>query len=105
MPGVELTPVHADGQCNGALRLTLAILRGSAAGPDARLAAAAKRWRLTPRETDVLKRVVVEGEPNKVIAANLGCSEATVEVHVTRLLAKAGASSRVALAIAYWRST
>lgn len=39
---------------------------------------------LTPRQIDVLARVI-EGQQNKAIAAALGLSEATVKAHVTAL--------------------
>jgi DNA-binding NarL/FixJ family response regulator len=98
LPGLELTAIRSKGLPS----LSLAIVREVIQAPDARLADAATRWTLTRRETEVLNRLV-QGETNKVIAANLGCAEATVEIHVTRLLAKARAPSRVALAISYWR--
>lgn len=42
---------------------------------------------LTPRERDVLKRLV-EGRPNKVIAHELGISPRTVEIHRANLMEK-----------------
>lgn len=63
---------------------------------EARLARAAAKWDLTPRNVDVL-RWLVRGEANKAIADRLGCAVITVEVHVSALLAKAGAQNRTEL--------
>lgn len=48
--------------------------------------------RLTPRERQVLD-LVVAGKPNKVIAAELGISAKTVEIHRGRVMEKMRASS------------
>ena len=45
--------------------------------------------RLTPREREVLDRVV-EGRLNKQIAADLGIAEKTIKVHRARLMRKLG---------------
>lgn len=47
---------------------------------------------LTPRELDVMNRVV-DGDPNKAIAFDLKISERTVEIHRSRVMAKMGAGS------------
>jgi FixJ family two-component response regulator len=47
---------------------------------------------LTRREREVMD-LVVEGKPNKVIAADLGLSERTVEIHRARVMAKMLADS------------
>jgi FixJ family two-component response regulator len=47
---------------------------------------------LTLREWDVL-RLVVEGKANKVISADLGISQKTVEAHRSRVMSKSGAKS------------
>jgi len=47
---------------------------------------------LTPRERAVLK-LVTSGKPNKVMAADLGVSQRTVEIHRARVMEKMGASS------------
>lgn len=49
---------------------------------------------LTAREIDVLN-LIAAGEPNGVIAADLGISLNTVERHVNHIFAKLGASNRV----------
>ena len=48
---------------------------------------------LSDREIDVLKRVV-KGTSNKIIAAQLSVSEATVKAHMKSILAKLGANDR-----------
>lgn len=47
---------------------------------------------LTPREREVLT-MVSSGKPNKVMAADLGVSQRTVEIHRARVMEKMGASS------------
>ncbi len=56
---------------------------------------------LTPRQVEVLE-LVARGKTNKEIAAALGRSEGTVEVHVTNLLRKYGASNRAGLVALFW---
>ena len=47
---------------------------------------------LTPREKEVLE-LIVDGRPNKVIAADLEVSQRTVEIHRARVMDKMRASS------------
>ncbi len=53
--------------------------------------------RLTPREHEVMRLVVV-GHPNKQIAAELGITEKTVEVHRKHVMHKLGLRNAVSLA-------
>ncbi|HEX8823886.1 MAG TPA: LuxR family transcriptional regulator [Archangium sp.] len=74
----------------------LAIHRDDSARTVARVHELGTSWKLTARETEVLDHLI-RGESNKTIAGKLGCAERTVEVHVTRILAKARVESRSAL--------
>jgi two-component system, LuxR family, response regulator FixJ len=47
---------------------------------------------LTPTEREVFRRVVA-GQPNKMIAADLGCAERTVKAHRSQVMHKMGAGS------------
>ena len=64
-----------------------------AAGPEPASKMAAALRRLTRREGEVLDQLVT-GLSNKEIARRLGCSDATVKVHVKAILKKLGAPSR-----------
>jgi two-component system, LuxR family, response regulator FixJ len=54
--------------------------------------AEARFQRLTQRETEVLK-LLVAGDPNKIVAHKLGISPRTVEIHRGRLMEKAQAKN------------
>jgi DNA-binding NarL/FixJ family response regulator len=79
----------------------MAMLLGTEPAPRLALAPAVARWdgndSLSPRERDVLA-LVAAGHSNKAIAAALFVSPNTVKTHVTSLLRKLGAESRVQLA-------
>lgn len=66
-----------------------------------RLRRARETAQLTRRQLEVLE-LVARGKTNKEIAAALGRSEGTVEVHVTNLLRKYGASNRAGLVALFW---
>jgi two-component system nitrate/nitrite response regulator NarL len=57
--------------------------------------------RLSEREVVIL-RMVMQGDPNKVIAKKLDIAEATVKVHMKAILRKVGAANRTQAAI--WAS-
>lgn len=68
---------------------------------DRQLDVMSTRWKLTPRQREVLA-MVVRGDANKEIARKLQCAQRTVELHVTTLLEKAGVESRSQLAARFW---
>lgn len=91
-PELSFTPLRLT----GAPAHYLAVMQGEPTQALARVHALSSSWGLTAREMEVLGRLVL-GESNKAIALKLGCAERTVEVHVTRILAKAQVESRSAL--------
>jgi two-component system CheB/CheR fusion protein len=52
---------------------------------------------LTPRQRQIM-RLIFDGRPNKIVAADLGISQRTVENHRARIMKKTGAKSLIALA-------
>lgn len=91
-----------------AIALQLAGSGASAAPEPGRESELARRLRrareacqLTRRQVEVLEPVVL-GKTNKEIAAALGLSEGTIEVHVTNLLRKLGTSNRAGLVALFW---
>ena len=89
---LSVTPLRLE----GAAPHYLAVPRDDAPRTFARLHELGASWKLTARETEVLGHLL-RGESNKTISGKLGCAERTVEVHVTRILAKARVESRSAL--------
>lgn len=72
------------------------FVRKAALDPAMPVASAARRYKLTPTETKVLRAVVDHGGVAP-IAATLGLSEATVKTHLQRLFRKTGTSRQVDL--------
>lgn len=78
--------------------LIAAVRRGLALGKDSQVngmpveAALARRAMLSVRENEVLDRLI-EGQPNKIIAYEMGISPRTVEVHRANVMKKTQARS------------
>lgn len=60
----------------------------------------AKRYRLSPRETDILT-LLHEGKNNEEIAATLFISLSTVKTHIANIFMKTGSKNRVQAALLY----
>ncbi|MFV0535375.1 MAG: response regulator [Cumulibacter sp.] len=95
---IEAVRVVADGDAMLSPKVTRSMIRHFAAGRDLRGAAARRIAALTAREVDVLAEVSA-GRSNADIAGILFMSEATVKAHVSRIIAKLGATNRVQVAI------
>jgi DNA-binding NarL/FixJ family response regulator len=79
----------------------IAIVHDLAQDARARLEAVSRRWGLTPRQSAVLE-LVAQGDSNRAVASRLGCSEKTVELHVSALLSKTRCTSRSQLVASFW---
>jgi two-component system CheB/CheR fusion protein len=88
-------PLSAD-VLAASVRSALARSMTSARLTTERQAAARRMERLTPRERQVME-LVLAGELNKNIAADLGVSQRTVESHRAAIMRKSGAKSLPAL--------
>jgi len=81
-----------DSQLLAAVNRATAVSQRSRAEAAAVADFSARLATLTPREREVLDRLVT-GQPNKTIAYDLGSSRRTVEVHRARVMEKMGARS------------
>jgi DNA-binding CsgD family transcriptional regulator len=90
-----LSPSGASSHC-------LAVEHVGVTDSALRLAAVAASWQFTPRQSEVMALLAL-GQGNKAIARTLGCAAATVEIHVSVLLAKSGCESRCELVSRFWR--
>ena len=90
----DLTPLRGGEGRQG----FLAILHSRSREPQVAgsLAAAVRRWHLTPRQAAVLD-LVARGFTNALIAEELGIGEGTVEFHLSAIFDKAGVQSRAML--------
>lgn len=95
--GIDVRRLHGRGS-RGAHLVTL---RWQSDDVELRMSAARARWGLTRRQVEVL-RLLVRGDANKDIAAKLGTSVSTIEIHVSNVLNKAKADSRTALVAAFY---
>jgi DNA-binding NarL/FixJ family response regulator len=80
---------------------SIAVLHDVPGDARVRIGMIARRWGLTPRQSSVLL-LVAEGASNRTIAERLACSEKTVELHVSALLAKTRTVSRSQLVASFW---
>jgi DNA-binding CsgD family transcriptional regulator len=91
-------------QVRGSSPHYLVVDRSAEAQTNGKVHVLAARWGLTGREAEVLE-LIVQGTSNKSIAAQLGCAERTVEVHVTHVLSKAQVESRSALIAKFFQAS
>lgn len=83
------------------LQSEVRTLRQATPSQAPRREAFADRLELTARQREVME-LLARGASNRDIAQRLGCTERTVEVHVSEVLRKAGCRNRAQLVASYW---
>lgn len=86
-----VTPLRVEGRPTYYL-----VIFGEKASPVERVAQTSALWELTPKQTEVVAHVS-RGLSNKQIASALGCTERTIETHLTAIFRKAGLDGRSSL--------
>jgi DNA-binding CsgD family transcriptional regulator len=74
------------------------VVGGRTESSDHRIRVAAREWRLSPRETQILT-LLCDGLTTRTLAAQLGVSERTVGAHLTSMFEKAQVESRAELVV------
>lgn len=103
-PGERLETRRYDDHGRTRLLVTIGPERAGApalSSSQARAEELARARGLTRRQTEVLAQLAT-GQGNRAIAARLGCSEKTIELHVSALLARLGCQSRAELVARFW---
>lgn len=88
-------------QCEAGPAYYLVVFRQPSSTVDV-VAYVTELWELTPRQAEVVA-LVLEGFSNKTIGVRLGCTERTVETHLTAVFQKSGFDGRGALMAALAR--
>jgi DNA-binding NarL/FixJ family response regulator len=86
----------------GAVEHLVAIRRLNTDASGRRLQELARQHALSPRQRQVLA-FVADGKSNKFVAGKLGCSEGTVEYHVSALLKKLVCENRAEMVARFWK--
>jgi DNA-binding CsgD family transcriptional regulator len=92
----DLTPLRGTDKRRGFLAILRAARRNVTVAVGVSVRTATERWRLTPRQSQVLD-LVARGSTNALIADELSIGEGTVEFHLSAIFDKAGVESRTML--------
>jgi len=96
LKGFDVLPLTLPGA-----RMELVIQREAGNDHATRVTHRAALWGLTLREEQVLA-LVAQGKASKRVAAELGCAEGTVELHLTTIYRKAQVENRASLVARFW---
>ena len=91
--GVYVPPVALSGDDGHRAPQGVGLMRTALAPPKLHGALSLESLRLTVRQTEVL-HLLLQGQPNKIIARELGLSVETIKDHVAALLRTLGVTSR-----------
>ena len=101
-PGKNAAALVTRLQCEGAAAPYFLLVFRAPSSVRETVKYVSQLWELTPRQHEVLA-LVAEGFSNKTIGVRLGCTERTVETHLTAVFQKSGFDGRNALLAALAR--